>query len=130
MEIRNYNYNPAFNGDVILKYGKHPIQFMTTFRQNPVLKQLSEKGYDIIGTVKSKKASKRDINHDTGAQLYRILIRIRKENSLIDKFLCWLNLTPKTYLTKYYHTDGGTSAIINERITNSFVKKKFNIDLS
>ena len=127
MQIQQNYQCPNFNGKIIFE---ESLEMAKAFKQNKALVKLSESGYDVFGTVNTRKTEMYDYNYLENMPLYRLLISIRKEHSLIAKIKNALGLNPKTYLSYNHYTDKENCELISQRITPEFILKRFGIDLS
>ena len=118
--------NSGFGGKIIFKQN---LEMAETFKNNQTIIDLANSGYDVIGSVSKRCVGDNDYFHTPGTYLYRLLIKIRKENSKFAKIKCALGLTPRTYLSHGYHTDEGNCCIIDSRINPQFILRKLGIDL-
>ena len=127
MHITQNYQRPTFNGKIIFN---KDLEMAKAFKDNRTIIDLSNAGYDVIGTVSRRCAGDNDFYHPAGTYLYRLLIKIRKENSTLDKIKCALGLTPRARLSMHHHSDSGNCYMIENRINPKFVLRNFGIDLS
>lgn len=126
MHITQNYQRPAFNGKIIFK---QDLEMAKAFKNNQTIIDLSNAGYDVIGTVSKRCVGDYDFYHEPGTYLYRLFIKIRKENSALDKIKCALGLTPRARLSMHHHSDDGNCYMIENRINPKFVLKNFGVDL-
>lgn len=117
MNISPINNNQTnFNGKIITK-GHWTNYLENAFVNNPEVKKMASGDKNIIGKMSHRYASRKSFEHFKGEELFKLSISTEKENpTFMDKVKSFLRLSPKVNLSKHYHSEIGTHALMRNRI--------------
>lgn len=118
----NNDSQTNFNGKIITK-GKWTESLKKEFLQNKEIQKIASGKYDIIGHMSRKKT-------DALIPVFKLEVEaISEKPSKMEKLKSFLGLTDVVALSDSYHTEMGTSCLMENRLKAKHIAKLLNIEV-
>ena len=116
-----------FKGKIITR-GCWTRHMNSVFKDNPEVIKLASGEYNIIGRMRSIKATEDDFYHHKNEKLYKVsIVAMPEKSTILDNIKYLFGLLPKVSLTEDYHSAATTLDVIKERIHFNSFKEKLGI---
>lgn len=121
------NTQTNFNGKIITK-GHWTTYLENAFTNNSEVKKMASGDKNIIGKMSRKHATRGNCQHYEGQELFKLSILSEKENPTFwEKVKSFFGFSPKVNLSKHYHSEAGTQALMRNRINAHMYENKLDL---